>query len=104
MQAALEQALQARRKGMTPTVCILTDGRANVARDGTANRTQAGTDAQDMARILRSQGIDSLVIDTGNRPEPKLRELAKTLGASYLPLPRANAERLSEAVSAALDT
>ena len=104
MQAALEQALQARRKGMTPTVCILTDGRANVARDGTANRTQAGTDAQDMARILRSQGIDSLVIDTGNRPEPKLRELAKTLDASYLPLPRANAERLSEAVSAALDT
>lgn len=103
MQAALEQALQARRKGMTPTVCILTDGRANIARDGSANRQQAGADAKDMAQLLRAQGVDSLVIDTGNRPEPKLRDLAATLDATYLPLPRANAERLSSAVSAALD-
>jgi len=104
MQSALEQALQARRKGMSPTVCILTDGRANIARDGTANRVQASEDAQDMARLMRANGIDSLVIDTGNRPEPKLRDLAATLDATYLPLPRANAERLSAAVSAALDT
>lgn len=104
MQAAFEQALQARRKGMSPTVCILTDGRANIARDGTANRVQAAEDAQEMARLMRANGIDSLVIDTGNRPEPKLRDLAATLDATYLPLPRANAERLSAAVSAALDS
>ena len=103
MEAAFAQALQARRKGMTPTVCILTDGRANVARDGSANRLQAGLDAEEMARIFRANRIDSLVIDTGNRPEPKLRALAGTLDATYLPLPRANAERLSAAVSAALD-
>lgn len=104
MEAALQQALQARRKGMTPTVCILTDGRANIARDGTANRQMAGEDAQDMARLMRGHNVDCLVIDTGNRPEPKLRDLATTLNATYLPLPRANAERLSEAVSAALET
>lgn len=102
MEAALEQALQARRKGMSPTICILTDGRANIARDGQANRVQAAADAQDMATLLRANGVDSLVIDTGNRPEPKLRDLAATLDARYLPLPRANAEQLSAAVSSAL--
>ena len=41
---------------------------------------------------------------TGNRPEAQLAALAATLGAAYLPLPRADAKRLSAAVSAALDT
>lgn len=104
MEAALQQALLAKRKGMTPTVCILTDGRANIARDGTANRQQAGEDAQTIAQLMRANHVDCIVIDTGNRPEPKLRDLAATLDATYLPLPRANAERLSAAVSAALDT
>ncbi|SEW43823.1 protoporphyrin IX magnesium-chelatase [Cognatiyoonia koreensis] len=103
MEAALEQALHARRKGMTPTICILTDGRANIARDGTANRQQAANDAQTIARAIRGQSIDSIVIDTGNRPEPKLRDLAHSLDATYLPMPRAKAERMSAAVAAALD-
>jgi magnesium chelatase subunit D len=102
LAAALEQALLGKRKGMTPTVCILTDGRANIARDGSADRPRAAADAQDMARIMRAQGVDALVIDTGNRPEQKLRDLAAVLGAPYLPLPRADAGRLSQAVAAAL--
>ena len=102
MAAALEQALLARRKGMTPTICILTDGRANVARDGTGNRVQAAEDAQDMARAIRAQGVDALVIDTGNRPERRLKELSATLAAPYVPLPRADAAKLSTTVAAAL--
>jgi magnesium chelatase subunit D len=43
-----------------------------------------------------------LVIDTGNRPEQSLKKLAQTLAATYLTLPRADAKRLSAAVSAAL--
>ena len=103
LQESLMQALHAKRKGLTPTVVMLTDGRANIALDGTANRQQAAQDAQDMAIAVRSHGVESLVIDTGNRPEAMLKHLASTLGAAYLPLPRADAHRLSGAVSAALD-
>lgn len=102
MMTAFDQATQATRRGLTPTIAILTDGRANIALDGRADRKQAATDAQQIARILRAHGTDVIVIDTGNRPEPALRNLAQTLDATYLPLPRANAERLSKSVATAL--
>jgi magnesium chelatase subunit D len=102
LMAAFEQATQATRRGLTPTIAILTDGRANIALDGTADRKQAAIDAQQIARILRAHGTDAIVIDTGNRPEPALRSLAQTLDAAYLPLPRANAEKLSKSVAAVL--
>jgi magnesium chelatase subunit D len=103
LEAALHLADQAGRRGLTPTLALLTDGRANIALDGTANRAQAAEDAQKVARGMRIGGVEGVVIDTGNRPEKALRDLAATLGATYLPLPRADAERLSKAVSAALD-
>lgn len=102
LATALEQATQATRRGLTPTVAILTDGRANIALDGTADRKQAATDAQQIARVLRAHGTDAIVIDTGNRPEPALRNLAQTLDASYLPLPRADAQRLATSVATVL--
>lgn len=102
MMTAFEQANQATRRGLTPTIAILTDGRANIALDGKADRKQAAADAQQIARVLRAHGTDAIIIDTGNRPEPALRKLAETLDAAYLPLPRADAERLSKSVTTAL--
>jgi magnesium chelatase subunit D len=102
MMTAFDQATQATRRGMTPTIAILTDGRANIALDGQADRKQAAADAQQIARVLRAHGTDAIVIDTGNRPEPALKSLAQTLDATYLPLPRADAARLSQSVAAAL--
>lgn len=102
LATAFEQATQATRRGLTPTVAILTDGRANIALDGTADRKQAATDAQQIARVLRAHGTDTIVIDTGNRPEPALRNLAQTLDAAYLPLPRADAQRLATSVATVL--
>ena len=99
----MELADHARRRGLTPTMALLTDGRANIALNGEANRAAAAEDAQRVARSLRMGGMDSIVIDTGNRPEKQLRTLSEILDGTYLPLPRANAERLSEAVSAALE-
>jgi magnesium chelatase subunit D len=55
-----------------------------------------------MARVLRAEGVVGLVIDTGNRASPQLAELAAIMGAACLPLPRADAEGVSRAVSAAL--
>lgn len=99
MVTAFDQATQAMRRGLTPTIAILTDGRANIALDGSADRKRAATDAQQIARVLRSHAIDAIVIDTGNRPEPALRNLAQTMDAAYLPLPRADAARLSQSVA-----
>jgi magnesium chelatase subunit D len=102
LQAAMELAHQARARGMTPTLALLTDGRANIALDGTANRERAADDATRLARALRATGTPAVVIDTANRPQEALRALAGALDAPYIALPRADAHRLSTAVSAAL--
>ena len=102
LMAAHTQAEQARRRGMTPTIAILTDGRANIALDGSPDRKAAATDAQTVAKALRAAGTDSIVIDTGVRPERSLRNLAQVLDAIYLPMPRADATRLSQSVAAAM--
>ncbi|MCB5198969.1 magnesium chelatase subunit D [Loktanella sp. TSTF-M6] len=102
LDSAGELAIQARRRGMTPTICLLTDGKANIARDGAGDRARAAADAQTAARMIRAQAIEALIIDTGQRPNPQLRVLAQTLDAPYLPLPRADSHRLARAVDAAL--
>lgn len=102
LRAALELALLAQGKGMTPSVALLTDGRANVDLSGIANRAQAGEDATAMARAIRARGWPGLVIDTGLRPTRGLDALAREMGAPYLPLPRADAKTLSAAVDASL--
>jgi magnesium chelatase subunit D len=104
LKAALELALLAQGKGMTPSVALLTDGRANVDLSGAANRTQAAEDATAMARAIRVRGWPGLVIDTGLRPTRGLDALAREMGAPYLPLPRADAKTLSAAVDASLST
>ncbi len=102
LRAALDLSLQARGRGMSPAVILLTDGRANIALDGRADRAAAAAEALGLARGLRARGIPGLVIDTGARPERALATLAGALDAPYLPLPRADARRLSAAVAAAL--
>jgi magnesium chelatase subunit D len=102
LKAALELALLAQGKGMTPSVALLTDGRANVDLSGSADRAQAGEDATAMARAIRARGWPAIVIDTGLRPTRGLDALAREMGAPYLPLPRADARSLSAAVDASL--
>jgi len=102
LHCAMGLAEQATGRGLTPTIILITDGRANIALDGNANRSQAASDADQMAGALRASGTSSLVLDMSNRPQPALQALGKILNATYVPLPRANAERLTDAVTAAL--
>jgi magnesium chelatase subunit D len=88
---------------MTPSIALLTDGRANVDLSGIANRAQAAEDAMLMARAIRAKSLTGLVIDTGLRPTRGLDELAREMRVPYLPLPRADARAVSSAVDAALD-
>jgi magnesium chelatase subunit D len=102
LRAGLEAALAARARGLTPTLALLTDGRGNIALDGRACRTQAGADATAMAQALRARGVPAVVLDTAARPQPALRSLAAAMDAAYMPLPRADAGRLSRALGAAM--
>jgi len=102
LKAAGELALNAQSQGLSPMLALLTDGRANIALDGSGNRTQAGADATKMATWLRAEGLPAVVLDLGTRPQPVLAELSNTLGGRYLPLPRADAHRMSEALGAAM--
>jgi magnesium chelatase subunit D len=87
-----------RQRGETPCIVLLTDGRANVARDGAGGRPRAAADALAAARGLRAQGFLSLLIDIAVRPQADGAHLAVEMGARYVPLPYANATALSQAV------
>ncbi|MCU0231851.1 MAG: magnesium chelatase subunit D [Acidobacteria bacterium] len=102
LRAALELALAARRRGLVPHLAMLTDGRANVALDGTPGRGRAQEDALKLAQAIRYAGVPGLVIDTGNRPSEQARAIAAAMGAIHLPLPRADARALSAALDSAL--
>lgn len=91
------------RKGRTPVTVLLTDGRANVARDGAPGRAQAEQDALDAARRLRASGRACLLIDTAPRPQPTAERIAREMGARYLALPYADATALSRAVRADIE-
>lgn len=97
---ALADMVQAvARRGGTPLAVLLTDGRANVARDGTGGRARAEADALAAARRLRESGAAVLLIDTAAQPGVQAARLAEAAGARYLPLPQAGAQAVSRAVT-----
>lgn len=98
LDAARSLAESVRRAGDTPVVVMLTDGRANIARDGTPGRERATQDALAAAATLRACGASSLLLDTSPQPQPGAQALAQCMGATYLPLPHADANAMSHAV------
>jgi magnesium chelatase subunit D len=102
LDAAFVLSDSVRRKGQTPTVIVLTDGRANIARDGGQGRPRAEDDAMSAARQLRGAGIAVVLVDTSPRPGISGEAIAKEMGAHYLPLPHVDAATLSKAVLASV--
>ena len=90
------------RDGATVGYVILTDGRANISRDGTQGREQAIEEALEVAKSMRFLDARGLVIDTSQRANRNSEKLASTLDAVYLPLPHADAKSLSAAAQANL--
>jgi magnesium chelatase subunit D len=101
IDAAVALARQAQRRGETPTLVMLTDGRANIARDGAPGREAAHADALKCASGARLSKIAALFIDTAPRPNALARDVAGAMGARYLALPFANSRALSDIVRAA---
>jgi magnesium chelatase subunit D len=93
---------QVRRGGGTPLVVFLTDGKANIARDGTPDRALAIEDAETAAKGFRRDEFRTLMIDLSDQPSGTAARLAGMMGARYLPLPHADAALISKSVSHAM--
>lgn len=98
IDAAVALARDVRRRGQFPSVVLMTDGRANVSRDGTPGREGAHQDALISSRVLARERIPTLFVDTATRSQPKACELAEAALARYLHLPYSDAAQLSNQV------
>jgi magnesium chelatase subunit D len=96
--AAQQLAEAASKRGQTPTIAILTDGKANVAMNGEANRETATAEAHQAARGLAMLGLHSIVIDISPRPRTEAAELAVAMNGKYLPLPHAHSAAMVTAI------
>jgi magnesium chelatase subunit D len=103
---ALGIADLSRRKGQTPLIVLLTDGRANIGRDGEPGRPKAMQDAIDAAKRIGAANVAALAIDTAqvgaSGQEAPTRTLANAMVARYIRLPRADAAGINAAVRCAL--
>ena len=100
IEASMLLADQLRKKGETPIVVLLTDGKGNIARDGKPGRAQAATDALAAAAEMRLRGFSTLLVDTSPQSQDAAKNLAQVMGAQYLALPYAGANTLNQAVRA----
>jgi magnesium chelatase subunit D len=101
LNTAREVAEAVIARGRSASLVILTDGRANIAADGSPGRAQAREDAEAAAKAIHARGIDALVVDISARPGPEGAALANAMGGRFLALPRADARILQAAINAA---
>lgn len=100
---AWQVAKQARSRGiLQSSLVLMTDGRANVALSAEAqgNRERMNEEVQQIAAMLRADGVASVVIDTqaGYLSRGEAPKLAKHLGGRYVYLPNARAEQIAQQV------
>ena len=99
IDTSITAGVAARRAGTLPVVVFLTDGRANVARDGKGGRAESMRDALHAAAQFQASRLSAVLIDTSPRPEPVARKIADAMGARYVPLPVVDARAIAGAVA-----
>ena len=98
IDVARQLALGIVRQGGTPLLVLLTDGKANMTREGQPGRSAAQAEALAAARAWRVLGVNALLLDTAPEPQPRARELADAMQARYLALPHADSRALAKAI------
>jgi magnesium chelatase subunit D len=105
LDAAAQLAHHVQRGGAQALVVLLTDGRANVKRDGSPGRDAAFQEALTAARAMAAQGTRMVVVDTaaahlGSGATPSPAQILAAAGrARCVALPRLDAKALSDVVS-----
>ena len=98
LDEARRLALAERHHGRQATIVLLTDGRANITRDGTANPEIAESDALNSGKQIAADQIPCVLVDASRRPRPRAQSLANAMHARYVPLPQADAEGIRHTV------
>jgi magnesium chelatase subunit D len=93
LDAARVLALSERTKDRMPQIIVLTDGRANVPSDGTAQAS-----AERAAKAIARDSLAATLIDISARPRTEGRALAEAMGGRYVALPRGSATDVSRAI------
>ncbi len=96
IEAAEAAADAAARQGRSVSLIFLTDGAANVTREGGAGRETAAAEAREAARHLRAAGHACLVVDVSRRGAEAAANVAEAMGARYVRLPAANPGALAD--------
>jgi magnesium chelatase subunit D len=97
-RAANEMAISLERKGLTPIIVIMSDGKANVNLNGIGGRAGAHSDALMAAKELRVKNHRLLFVDTSPQPEVLAQELSIAMAAQYFPLPfTSSGKKISQA-------
>ena len=98
LHAAHLMAQSVSARGETPVVVLLTDAKANVARDGAPGRERAQQEALAMASVMRASKIKGLLVDTSPSASELAQTLAQQMSIRYLALPHAGAAQVAYAV------
>ena len=98
LDAGLRLALAERSHGRTPSLIVMTDARANVARNGQGGREVAEAEALQAARAIRAAAIGAAFVDSSPRPRLEARACAEAMGARYVPLPYPQARAMADIV------
>jgi magnesium chelatase subunit D len=102
LDEAFALALKVRHTGGSPVVILLTDGRANITREGEGNKLKALEQSNSAAKLFATGNIDTMLIDVSPEPQKTARALAATMHATYLAMPRASATDIARPISVAL--
>ena len=94
-RVANEMAISLERKGLTPIIVVMSDGKANVNLKGVGGRESAHSDALMAAKELRIKNHRLLFVDTSPKPEILAQELSSAMAAQYFPLPFAGSTSTS---------
>ncbi|MCP2671185.1 magnesium chelatase subunit D [Maricaulaceae bacterium EIL42A08] len=96
IDAAEAAAHAAKRQGRSVTLVFLTDGAANITREGEAGRERALAEARQAARQLRAAGHAAILVDVSKRGAEAARDMATDMGARYARLPNNNPGALAD--------
>lgn len=102
IQSSVLFAKDLRKKGHTPLIIYLTDGRANVSLAGIGGREQAYLDCLQVAKNVISENLHILFVDTSFKVQESNQSIARQMNAKYILLPQGKSAAVVQATKTLL--
>ena len=102
IQSSVLFAKDLRKKGHTPLIIFLTDGRANVSLAGIGGREQAYLDCLQVAKNVASENLQILFVDTSFKVQESNQSIARQMNAKYILLPQGKSSAVVQATKTLL--